>query len=188
MVDGIPLPVRPGLVHYLVNKPVGVVSTALDTHGRPTVVGLVPEEPRVFPVGRLDQDSEGLIILTNDGDLTQRITHPSQGVTKTYQVLVNGPAAGHHLRSLEAGVELEDGPARAVSARLVESHQGRAQIEVVMAEGRKREVRRMLAAVGLTVERLFRSAIGPITDSTLKAGEWRNLTVEEVRLLYGRDL
>ena len=106
-LDGVPVPVRPGLVHYLVNKPPGVVSTAEDTHGRPTVVGLVPAEPRAFPVGRLDMDSEGLIIVTNDGELTHRLTHPSYGVPKEYLVQVSGTSSPAAVRALREGVDLE---------------------------------------------------------------------------------
>ena len=112
-LDGVPLPVQPGLVHYLVNKPAGVVSTAEDTHGRPTVVSLVPDGTRVFPVGRLDMDSEGLLILTNDGELTHRLTHPSFGVPKEYLVQVEGEPTAGEVRRLREGVELDDGPHRA---------------------------------------------------------------------------
>ncbi len=184
LVDGLPLPVRPGLVHYLVYKPAGVVSTVDDPHAERTVVSLVPAGTRVYPVGRLDADSEGLIILTNDGDLTQAVTHPSHGVTKTYVARVAGTPGSAAMRALTDGIDLDDGPARAVSARVVDSHGGQSLIEVVMHEGRKREVRRMLGAVGHDVERLVRVAIGPIRDRSLKPGEWRPLTVDEVRSLY----
>ncbi|MGZ8754608.1 MAG: pseudouridine synthase [Acidimicrobiia bacterium] len=183
-VDGVPLPIRPGLVYYLLNKPVGVVSTARDPRGRPTVIGLVPPDPPVYPVGRLDADSEGLLVLTNDGDLTNLITHPSYGVTKTYTVLIDGMPTQAQVRSLVAGVDLEDGPAAAISARLIDSSRNRALLEMTMGEGRKREVRRMCEAIGFPVVRLFRIAIGPLTDSDLKSGEWRTLTMEEVRSLY----
>ena len=111
-LDGVPLPVQPGLVHYLLNKPAGVVSTAEDTHDRPTVVSLVPGEPRVFPVGRLDLESEGLILLTNDGELTHRLTHPSFGVPKEYLVQVEGEPTSGEIRRLREGVDLDDGPHR----------------------------------------------------------------------------
>lgn len=183
-VDGVPLPIRPGLVYYLLNKPVGVVSTARDPRGRPTVIDLVPPDPPVYPVGRLDADSEGLLVLTNDGDLTNLITHPSYGVTKTYTVLIDGMPTQAQVRSLVAGVDLEDGPAAAISARLIDSSRNRALLEMTMGEGRKREVRRMCEAIGFPVVRLFRIAIGPLTDPDLKSGEWRTLTMEEVRSLY----
>ena len=183
-IDGVPLPIRPDLVYYLVNKPVGVVSTASDPQRRATVIELVPSDPRVYPVGRLDADSEGLILLTNDGDLTNLITHPSHGVSKTYSVLISGVPTADLVRGLVSGVQLEDGPASAISARLVDSSRDRALLEVTMGEGRKREVRRMCDAIGFPVLELFRTAIGPITDATLKSGETRTLTMDEVRSLY----
>jgi 23S rRNA pseudouridine2605 synthase len=183
-VDGLPLPVAPELVHYLVYKPVDVISTAADTHGRRTVVDLVPDSPRVYPIGRLDADSEGLLILTNDGALTELITHPRFGVTKTYVVMVDGTPSPATLRSLAVGVELDDGPARAHSVRVLDTHGGAALLEIVMTEGRKREVRRMLDAVGHKVRRLVRTAIGPLRDAELSAGSWRNLTIHEIRSLY----
>jgi 23S rRNA pseudouridine2605 synthase len=183
-VDGARLPVAPGLVTYLVSKPVGVVSTTGDPQGRPTVVDLVPAEPRVWPVGRLDADSEGLILISNDGDLTNHVTHPSHGVTKTYVAKVEGSPGRAALRRLEEGIELEDGPARATSARRLDVSGGRALIEIVMNEGRNREVRRMCDAIGHPVERLVRTAIGPIADRSLQPGEWRKLTPSEVADLY----
>ena len=183
-VDGVPLPIRPGLVYYLVNKPIGVVSTALDPQGRSTVTELVPADPRVYPVGRLDADSEGLLLLTNDGDLTNLVTHPSHAVSKTYSVLVEGMPTTAQVRQLEKGVALDDGPAAAISARLLDSSRNRGLLEVTMGEGRKREVRRMCDAIGFPVIKLFRIAIGPLTDPGLKSGEWRALTMEEVRSLY----
>jgi 23S rRNA pseudouridine2605 synthase len=184
LIDGVPLPIRPGLVHYLLNKPVGVFSTADDTHGRRTVVDLVPGGTRVYPVGRLDADSEGLLLVTNDGDLTAVVTHPSHGVTKTYLARVGGDVGKGVTRALTDGVELDDGPAAAVSARVVDRHGGETLVEVVMSEGRNREVRRMFDAVGHPVVGLARTAIGPLRDASLRPGEWRRLTVEEVRSLY----
>jgi len=183
-VDGVRLPIRPDLVYYLVNKPSGVVSTASDPQGRPTVVDLVPSQPRIYPVGRLDADSEGLLLLTNDGDLTNLLTHPSHGVLKTYAVLVEGAPAPAEVRRLETGVDLEDGPAAAVSARLLGTSRGRARLEMVLGEGRNREVRRLCDAIGYPVVRLFRTSIGPVKDPLLKSGSFRPLTIEEVRSLY----
>jgi pseudouridine synthase len=183
-VDGLPLPLAPDVASYLVYKPVGTVSTANDPHGRPTVVGLVPATVRVYPAGRLDADSEGLMVLTNDGDLTLRITHPRYGIHKTYVVLVAGAVAEATLRQLTGGIELADGPAAAVSAKLLDQSEGKSLVEVTMAEGRKRIVRRMFEAVGYPVERLVRTAIGPIRDRTLKTGEHRTLTIDEIRGLY----
>jgi pseudouridine synthase len=183
-VDGVRLPIRPDLVYYLVNKPAGVVSTSADPQGRPTVIELVPAPPRVYPVGRLDTDSEGLLLLTNDGDLTNLLTHPRHGVTKTYSVLVSGVPTAGEVRRLETGVDLDDGPAVARSARLLETSRQQAQLELIMGEGRNREVRRMCDAIGYPVVRLFRTAIGPLRDPVLKSGACRPLTVDEVRSLY----
>ena len=183
-VDGIPLPVRPDQVYLLLNKPPGVVSTADDPQGRTTVVDLVNANTRVYPVGRLDAASEGLILLTNDGALTELVTHPSHGVTKTYLALVEGTPSESSLRRLRDGVDLEDGPAAAKSARIIDRHDDRSLVELVMTEGRKREVRRMFDEVGHPVARLVRTAIGPIADRAIKPGEWRDLSIEEVRGLY----
>lgn len=184
-IDGAVLPVAPGLVYYLLNKPRGVVSTADDPEGRPTVVGLVPAEPRVFPVGRLDADSEGLLILTNDGDLTLLLTHPRYRIEKTYVALVDGHPGKVALRRLTSGVELDDGTARAVRARVLDRRGGESLVEIVMAEGRKREVRRMGAAVGHPVQRLVRTGIGALRDAALRPGAWRALNIAEVHGLYG---
>ncbi len=178
-LDGVPLPVQPGLVHYLVNKPAGVVSTAEDTHGRPTVVSLVPDEPRVFPVGRLDMDSEGLLVLTNDGELTHRLTHPSFGVAKEYLVQVEGEPGPGEVRRLRQGVDLEDG--RSAPARVSVVAPG--LLRVVIHEGRNRQVRRMCDAVGHPVVRLIRTRVGPISDPTLAPGAYRALGLDEVRAL-----
>lgn len=183
-VDGIPLPVDPDLIYYLVNKPPGVLSTVKDDRGRRTIVDLVPSGTRVYPVGRLDYESEGLIILTNDGDLTERVTHPRFGVTKTYVVKTSQPIERTAVNRLVAGVELEDGVARALSAAVVQTSKRSSLVEIVMGEGRKREVRRMFDHVGYPVDRLVRTAIGPIKDRRLKPGAFRQLTTEEVRSLY----
>ncbi len=135
-------------------------------------------------MGRLDADSEGLILLTNDGVLTERLTHPRYGVEKTYTVLVEGDVAAANVRHLAAGVELDDGPASAVRARVVDSRPGRTLLEIVMAEGRKREVRRMCAAIGHPVHRLVRTAIGPLRDAELRPGSVRPLELDEIRILY----
>lgn len=183
-VDGVVLPTMPGLVHHLVNKPVGVVSTAADTHGRPTVVDLVEGDERVWPVGRLDTDSEGLIVVTNDGTLTHRLTHPRFVVPKTYVALVEGEVTAETIARLTEGVDLDDGPARASSAKIVDRRPGKTLIEVVMTEGRNREVRRMCDTVGHSVRRLVRTAIAGLRDTQLKPGASRHLTIDEVRSLY----
>lgn len=183
-VDGARVVVRDDLVYYLVNKPAGHVSTAHDPQGRPTVVELVPAEPRVFPVGRLDADTEGLLLLTNDGELTQLLTHPSHGVVKTYLAEVAGVPKPAALAALRDGVELDDGPTAPATVRLVQRHRGNALVELGIHEGRNRQVRRMCEAVGHPVRRLVRSRIGPVHDDRLGPGEWRPLRTAEVRALY----
>lgn len=184
-VDGIVLPLAPDLVYYLLNKPRGIVSTADDPQRRATVVELVPPEPRVYSVGRLDIESEGLLILTNDGDLALRLTHPRYGIEKTYVALVDGHPGRAALRRLTSGVELEDGTARAIRARVLDRRGAESLVEIVMAEGRKREVRRMCGVIGHPVHRLVRTGIGPLRDAALRPGAWRPLTIDEVRGLYG---
>ena len=178
-VDGVPVSVRPGLVYYLINKPRGVVVTASDPQGRPTVLDLVPPEPRVFPVGRLDADTEGLLILTNDGDLAYRLAHPSFGVEKEYLAEVEGTPTPGELRRLRAGIRLDDGMTAPAKASLVQDR----AIRLTIHEGRNRQVRRMCAAIGHPVTRLVRIRIGPLADRRLKPGEWRVLDIEEVRAL-----
>jgi 23S rRNA pseudouridine2605 synthase len=178
-IDGVPVPVAPGLVHYLLNKPPGVVTTASDPQGRPVVVDLVPAEPRVFPVGRLDADTEGLLILTNDGGFAHRLTHPSFGVAKEYLAEVEGTPGRAVLRTLREGVDLEDG--RTAPARVSLVSPG--VLRLVISEGRNRQVRRMCEAVGHPVRRLVRTRIGPVADRRLPPGSWRPLTTGEVRSL-----
>jgi 23S rRNA pseudouridine2605 synthase len=176
-VDGVPVGVRPGLVYYVLNKPRGVVTTAADPQGRPTVVGLVPAEPRVFPVGRLDADTEGLLLLTNDGDLAHRLAHPSFGVEKEYLAEVVGTPSRGALRRLREGVDLDDGRTAPATVGVVEP----SVLRVAIHEGRNRQVRRMCEAVGHPVVRLVRTRIGPLTDRRLAPGEWRPLEPAEVR-------
>ncbi len=180
-VDGIPVLRDPSLVHYLLNKPAGVVSTADDPQGRRTVVDLVPAERRVFPVGRLDADTEGLIIVTNDGELTNLLTHPSHGVPKEYLAHVEGVPGRAAGRRLREGEELD----YRVTAPAEVSMPQDGLIRLTIHEGRNRQVRRMCEAVGHRVIRLVRVRIGPIVDSRLGPGEWRELEPDEVRLLYG---
>ena len=183
-VDGVPVVVRDDLVYYLLNKPAGYVSTAADTHGRPTVVELVPATPRVFPVGRLDAETEGLLLLTNDGELTQRLTHPSFGVVKTYLAEVEGDPSPGAIRRLREGVELDDGPTAPERVTVVQRRGDTAAVELGIHEGRNRQVRRMCDAVGHPVVRLVRTRIGPLRDGSLAPGGWRALTPVEVRSLY----
>lgn len=183
LVDDIPLVVRADLVYYVLNKPPGVVTTANDPQGRRTVVELVPDDPRVFPVGRLDADTEGLLVLTNDGDLAQLLAHPRHGVDKTYVAEVSGEPTEAAVRRLRTGIDLEDGPTAPAKVRVTARSEGRAAVELTIHEGRKRQVRRMCAAVGLPVRRLVRTKIGPL-DVRLAPGSWRELTPREVRALY----
>ena len=169
--------------YWLLNKPAGVVSTAADPEGRPTVVGMVPEQPRVFPAGRLDRDTEGLLLLTNDGPLAYRLTHARYGIEKRYLAEVERLPADAPGR-LRQGVELDDGFARPVRARVVAGSGRRRMIEVVLVEGRNREVRRLLEAVGAPVRRLVRTAVGPIRLAGLAPGEFRPLRPEELRNIY----
>ena len=178
-VDGAAVGVRAGQVYYLLNKPRGVVTTAADTHGRPTVVDLVPGEPRVFPVGRLDADTEGLLLLTNDGELAHRLTHPSFGVEKEYLAEVVGTPSPAAVRRLREGVDLEDGRTAPAKVAAVPPR----GLRIVIHEGRNRQVRRMCEAVGHPVVRLVRTRIGPLADRDLPPGEWRELSVAEVRVL-----
>jgi 23S rRNA pseudouridine2605 synthase len=176
-VDDVVVSVRPGSVHYLLNKPVGVVTTADDPQGRPTVVELVPTDPRVFPVGRLDMDTEGLLLITNDGDLTHRLTHPSFGVEKEYLALVEAEPSRAAIRRLREGVELDDGMTAPAKVAVVEP----SLLRITIHEGRNRQVRRMCEAIGHPVTRLVRTRIGPLSDRRLKPGEWRVLSIEELR-------
>ncbi len=183
-LDGVAVVVNDDLVYYLLNKPVGHVSTAIDPHGRPTVVQLVPDDPRVFPVGRLDTDTEGLLLLTNDGELTQLLTHPSHGVVKTYLAELRGIPSSAAITTLQRGVELDDGVTAPAAVRIVQRGRGTAAVELGLHEGRNRQVRRMCEAVGYPVVRLVRTRIGPVHDDHLRPGTWRALTKREVRALY----
>ncbi len=178
-VDGAPLGVKPDLVHFLLNKPVGVITTVSDPQGRPTVIDLVPSDLRVFPVGRLDADTEGLLLLTNDGELTYHLTHPSFGVDKEYLAQVEGTPSRSALRRLRDGVELDDALTAPARVTAVEP----SLLKIVIHEGRNRQVRRMCEAVGHPVIRLVRTRIGALADHRLAPGECRPLTPDEVRSL-----
>jgi 23S rRNA pseudouridine2605 synthase len=178
-VDGKLVPSAPSLVYYLLNKPAGVVTTASDPQGRPTVLELVNAPVRVFPVGRLDMDTEGLLLLTNDGRLANLITHPSSGVVKEYLVRVAGDPSPGSIRRLREGVTLDDG----VTAPAQVSRVSEGVLRIVIHEGRNRQVRRMCEAIGHEVLRLVRTRVGPISDATLSPGQCRALNVAEVRKL-----
>ncbi|HEY4279532.1 MAG TPA: pseudouridine synthase [Conexibacter sp.] len=175
--DGEPVRGQEPRVVYALHKPAGVVSTAADTHGRRTVVELVPQGRRLYPVGRLDADSTGLILLTNDGDLANRLTHPRFEVPKTYRATVRGPSlTDRALRRLREGVRLDDGMTAPARVRRVSSH----VVEITIHEGRKRQVRRMLDEVGHPVRSLVRTHFGPLGLSELGIGRSRRLTAREV--------
>jgi 23S rRNA pseudouridine2605 synthase len=167
------------LTYILLNKPAGVVTTASDPHGRPTVVELAPREPRVVPVGRLDADTTGALLLTNDGQLSHRLAHPRYGVEKVYEAEVEGEPDDAVLQRLEHGVELEDGLTAPANARRL----GPSRIELTIHEGRNRQVRRMLEAVGHPVVHLHRSAYAGLSPAGLEPGAWRELEPHEVEML-----
>jgi 23S rRNA pseudouridine2605 synthase len=185
-VDGLRIATEAsGLVHLAFNKPRGVVSTMSDPHGRPSLGDYVEgRRERLFHVGRLDADTEGLILLTNDGALAHRLAHPSYGVPKTYLAEVTGPIARDVGATLRRGVELDDGTVVVDSFRVVGRSAGRVMVELVLHEGRKHVVRRLLEAVGHPVERLVRTDIGPIALGELRPGRTRALTRAEVGQLY----
>ena len=175
-VDGVPISSRPGLVYILLNKPAGVVSTTADPQGRPTVSELVPGETRLFPVGRLDAATEGLIIMTNDGDLAYRLTHPSHGVEKEYLVAVGTTPSPASLRRLREGVVLDGTMTSPAKVGVLSP----GTLRIIIHEGRNRQVRRMCEAIGYPVERLVRTRIGELSDPALAPGKWRYLSAEEV--------
>jgi pseudouridine synthase len=182
-VDGLRIAAAPDLVHLALNKPRGVISSMGDPQGRPNLADYATDE-RVFHVGRLDADSEGLILLTNDGPLAHRLTHPSFEVPKTYLAEVTGPIGRGVGKRLREGVDLDDGLARVDSFRVVSSSASRVMVEVVLHEGRKHIVRRMLAEVGHPVSRLVRTTIGPVALGDLRAGRTRALNRRELGELY----
>jgi 23S rRNA pseudouridine2605 synthase len=179
-VDGRPVSTVHDRVVYALNKPAGVVSTARDPQGRPTVVTMVPQTERLYPVGRLDIDTTGLILLTNQGDLAHRLTHPRFEVEKTYRVVVAGPSVrDSQLRMLREGVELDDGRTAPARVRRISAD----TIEITIHEGRNRQVKRMCEAVGHPVRRLERIRFGPLDLGDLQRGRWRRLTDAEVDAL-----
>jgi 23S rRNA pseudouridine2605 synthase len=183
-VDDRRVETRSEMRYYAVNKPRGVVSTMADPQGRRSLADYVDVPERLFHVGRLDTDTEGLILLTNDGELSHRLTHPSFGVEKTYLADVSGPIPRDLGRRLREGVTLDDGPARADRFRVVETSGKRALVEVTLHEGRKHIVRRLLAEVGHPVRQLVRTEFGPVRLGALKPGTMRALTSKEVGELY----
>ena len=183
-VDGLDVNLDPNVRYLALHKPAGVVTTLRDPQGRADIRALLPADgPRVFPVGRLDRDSEGLLLLTNDGELANRLLHPRHAVEKEYLAEVDGRPTAKQLARVRSGVELEDGIARAKSARIVAAAGGKGAVRLVMTEGRKREVRRLLRAVGLPVTRLIRLRMGPIRLGDLPPGATRELSREEIQAL-----
>jgi 23S rRNA pseudouridine2605 synthase len=170
---------RQRLAYVLLHKPAGAVTTARDPQGRRTVVELVPDEPRVVPVGRLDADTTGALLLTNDGDLAHRLAHPRYGVPKVYEAEVEGSPSADALAWLREGVELDDGVTAPAEARML----GPGRIELTLHEGRKHQVKRMCETVGHPVRRLHRSRYAGLGLDGLEPGEWRELTADEVAAL-----
>jgi len=174
-------PIRPAKhVYYAVNKPTGVVTTNRDPQGRPRVIDLVPPTERVFPVGRLDLSSEGLILLTNDGDLAQHLAHPKFGVRKVYRVTVAGKVQGETMRKMREGIYIAEGMVRVEGAKIIKARARVTDMEIVLREGKNREIRRILARLGHKVQRLRRIAIGPLRLGDIPAGAYRSLSREEV--------
>jgi len=171
-------------VYYLLNKPCGVVCTQSDPQGRPRAIDLIPEiRERVYCVGRLDVDSTGLILLTNDGELTEQLTHPRYGVLKVYVVEVDGRPTADAIARLKAGMHLEGKRTQKASVKMLRHSAQRSFLAIGISEGRNREIRRVLARLGHRVRRLKRTAIGPVTDRGLKIGNWRRLHPAEVKAL-----
>ena len=179
-VDGRPVAPAPAHRYILLNKPVGIVSTAHDERGRRTVVDHVGVRDRLYPVGRLDTDSEGLLLLTNDGTWAERVLHPRYGHEREYDVAVDGDLTAEALARLQRGIPLEEGMARAVRVSVRSRSRGRARMSMVLLTGWKRQVRRMFLAVGLKVTRLVRVRMGPLELGRLRPGEFRDLTKKEI--------
>lgn len=193
-VDGMPLPRAERHVYIALNKPVGVLSAASDERGRTTVLDLVPVHERVYPVGRLDAESEGLILLTNDGEMTERLTHPRYGHAREYRALVRGVPPDAALKKLRRGIQLEDGPTGPAEIEFIPeavlrreklpfAEEGASWLKVIIREGRKRQIRQMFEQIGHPVRRLIRIAIGPLTLGDLPEGQYRFLTPAEVKKL-----
>lgn len=186
-VDGVHIDLEVEKRYFLLNKPAGFITTVKDTRGRATVMELVKEEGRLFPVGRLDRDTRGLLLLTNDGYLAHRLLHPGFGVEKTYVVTAKGRLTARGLSSLRRGVMLEDGKTGAARVKVLEQDAKGCRLEMTIHEGRKRQVRRMCAAVGLEVTDLIRTRFGPLDLRGVGEGRYRPLSPAEVASLLGDD-
>ncbi|GAB4242098.1 MAG: pseudouridine synthase [Thermoleophilia bacterium] len=182
-VDGHNVRPQP-LEYWLLNKPAGVVTTASDPQGRQTVLRYVPARSRVYPVGRLDFDTTGVLLLTNDGELTNRLLHPRFGVSKEYEVVVRGRLGSTEKHELERGVVLEDGPTAPAQVRIVDVPGQETRLAITIHEGRKRQIKRMMEAVGHPVIKLHRTRFGPLTDRGLAPGEARPLRRREIERLW----
>ena len=182
-VDGIPLDLDIIKRYFLLNKPAGYITTVKDYRKRPTVMDLIHEEARLFPVGRLDKDTRGLLLITNDGYLAQRLTHPSHGVEKAYTVEAEGYLTQQGLASLRKGVKLEEGTTAPARVKVLAKKGDRCVLEMTIHEGKKRQVRRMIAAVGLKVGELIRTRLGPLDLKGLEEGSYRPLTHQEIEQL-----
>lgn len=182
-VDGVPVKLSTDFAYLALHKPAGVLTSMRDARGRPTVAELLPRHPRVFPVGRLDRDTSGLLLMTNDGEFANRVAHPRYGVPKTYVAEVRGRMERFPIPALKRGIELADGRAQAESVRIRASSRGKGLVEIVVREGRNRLVRRMFEAVGYEVVSLVRVAVGAVRLGRLPAGEWRHLKRAEIMQL-----
>ncbi len=182
-VDGIRIDSQEDKLYLILNKPPGYVTTVSDPQGRPTVMELVPSGRRIYPVGRLDMDTRGLLVFTNDGWLANRVTHPSFELDKTYVAEVTGELAPGALARLRAGIELDDGPTSPAQVRVLGRRNEVTAVELKIHEGRKRQVRRMLAAVGLEVTGLTRTSLGPLNLKGLPEGKARELRPGELKAL-----
>ncbi len=183
MVDGQEVKPSSHLVYIALNKPEGVVSTTSDEMGRKTVTDLIESKVRLYPVGRLDSDSIGLILLTNDGELTHKLTHPKYHIDKTYYVMIRGKITQDQLNHLSEGVHLKDGLTAPAQVKILEEFAHTTKLEFIIHEGKNRQIRRMLAYFNIEILELKRIAIGKVQLGDLKEGEWRNLTDEEVSSL-----
>lgn len=184
-VDGWVVEPPKSLSYVVLHKPIGVVSTASDTRGRRTVIDLVPDDARLFPVGRLDYDSEGLILLTDDGDLAMHLTHPRHNVEREYRALLDGDVTDAILARLRAGIDLDGKPTAPATFERLETHPDGTWVRVVLHEGRNRQIRRMVEAVELRVVRLVRVRVGSLRLGSLPPGGWRRLSAAEVAALRG---
>ena len=184
-VDGREIPSAPSLIHIMLNKPFGYICTLKDPEGRPVVTDLLPDIPvRVYPVGRLDFDTLGLLLLTNDGPFAQRLTHPSYQVPRTYKATVSGYLTDEAMFALRNGIDLEDGPSGPSRVMIVSRTNRQSTVRITIKQGRSRQIRRMLEGVGYLVIHLMRTGFGPLNLGDLKLGQYRQLDEEEVSSLY----